>query len=495
MGSNLLSDLALAAPLLAVSFGALLIMILEVFLPSRWPRAETAALSILIGLALLVEQRLEFAPGKTLFGGFLFADPFAAFSTFVILLGSVLAVLVGMNRLQAAGIESKGEFYTLLLLATSGAIVFATASELITMFLGLETMSMALYCLCGSAIMQRRSTEAALKYFLLGSFSSAFMLYGMALLYGATGTTMIPLLPEALREADRMVLFFSMGLIIVGFAFKIGAVPFHFWAPDVYEGAPTQVTAYMATVIKAASVVATIRVLWSVFGSDLVFWSSAVWYLAFFTMVLGNIVALRQRSVKRMLAYSSIAHAGYMLAGMLATGDQYGGGAAILYYLVAYTAMTIGAFAVTMVISEPHQSDRFPDDINRFNGLGYRKPVLAALMTLFLLSLAGLPPGMAGLLGKVYVFSAALKANYLGLVIVGVLSSAISCYYYLYVVVRMYFVEGSSETQDEKTALNIGVPMGSVLALCAIAVILLGIFPSALYDTAAQMVQSSQLMH
>ena len=492
MSPTVLHELALISPLLVISAGGLLVMLLEVFLPPNWPRAEFSAVTLLASLLLLVVEAVGYTPNATLFSGILDADPFAAFITFVIILGSLLALMIGVQRLGVEGIESKGEFYALFLLATAGAIIFATSAELITLFLGLETMSMALYCLCGSAIGMRRSTESALKYFLLGSFSSAFLLYGIALLYGATGTTQIPLIPDLLGSADRLVLFFSMGLILVGLVFKIGGVPFHFWTPDVYEGAPTQVTAYMACVIKAASIAAALRVLWSVFGANIVFWSSAVWYIAFFTMVLGNIVALRQRSVKRMLAYSSIAHAGYMMVGFLATGDHFGGGAAILFYLVTYTAMTIGSFAIVMVVSEPFLQERFPDDINRFNGLGYRRPVLAAIMALFLLSLAGLPPGMAGLLGKVYIFSAAVKADYLGLAIVGVLSSAVSCYYYLYVIVRMYFVEGG---EGEKGAVPVGVPLGSVLALCAAGVVLLGVFPSVLYEGASTVVQLSQLVH
>ncbi|NDC36783.1 MAG: NADH-quinone oxidoreductase subunit N [Proteobacteria bacterium] len=491
MSPSLMQDLILNSPLIAVSLGALVIMILEVVLNERWPRAEVAAFFLLVALVLLVWNTPGFSPLRTSFGGMVFADPFAAFVTFIVLFGSVLSLIGGVNRLTAQGIESKGEFYALLLLTTAGAIIFSTSAELITMFLGLETMSMALYCLCGSAISQRRSSEAALKYFLLGSFSSAFLLFGIALVYGATGTTMIADIPAQLAGAHRMVLLLSIGLTIVGLAFKIGAVPFHFWTPDVYEGSPTQVTAYMATVIKAASVATAMRVLWSMFGGDIVFWSTAVWYVALFSMVVGNLVALRQRSIKRMLAYSSIAHAGYMMVGLLATGDQYGGAAAILYYLVAYTVMTIGSFGVVMAVSEPHMQDRFPDDINRFNGLGYRKPALAAAMTLFLLSMAGLPPGMAGLLGKVYIFSAAVKANYIGLTILGVLCSAISCYYYLYVVVKMYFVEGG--TGEDRT-ISVGLPLASVLTICCLAVIFLGVFPSSLYEKAAWTAQASQLL-
>jgi NADH-quinone oxidoreductase subunit N len=488
---TLLHELTLSSPLLVVSLGALLIMILEVFLPSRWPRAEVAAVTLLISLALVIKTSAAYLPGQAIFGGIIFADPFSAFVSFIILFGSLLSLLAGVNRLTVQGVESKGEFYALLLLATAGAMIFATSAELITLFLGLEIMSMSLYCLCGSAIMQRRSAEAALKYFLLGSFSSAFLLFGIALVYGATGTTMIADIPAALANAHRMALFLSMGLMLVGLVFKIGGVPFHFWAPDVYQGSPTMVTAYMATVIKAASIAAALRVMWSMFGADIVFWSNAVWYIAVLTMVVGNLLALRQRSVKRMLAYSSIAHAGYMMVGLLATGDQYGGAAAILYYLVAYTVMTVGAFGVVMAVSDPHSDDPVPDDIERFNGLGYRKPVLAAVMALFLLSMAGLPPGMAGLLGKIYLFSAAVKANYIGLTIVGVLCSAISCYYYLYIIVKMYFVEGS---KSEDRGAPVGASLASVLALCSIAVVVLGLFPSALYQKASAMVQISQLV-
>jgi len=373
-------------------------------------------------------------------------------------------------------------------------MIFASSAELITMFLGLETMSMALYCLCGAALGRRRSAESALKYFLLGSFSSAFLLYGIALLYGLTGTTSIPAIAGSLAGADQSILFFSLGLMLVGLIFKLGAVPFHFWAPDVYEGAPTPVTAYMACVIKASAVVAALRVLWVGFGGQIVFWSGAVWLIAVLTMVIGNLAALRQRGLKRMLAYSSVAHAGYLLVAFLAHGVELGGGAAILYYLIAYTFMTMGAFAIVLSVTGQASGDQpgeklggdvlQSDDISRFNGLGYRRPVVAIVMSLFMLSLAGIPPGMAGLLGKVYIFTAAVKAQYVGLAIIGVLASAISCYYYLRVIVAMYFLEGESVTAPARVDASATPAFVGAVGVCAIGVVYLGLNPEPFYEFA-----------
>jgi NADH-quinone oxidoreductase subunit N len=278
--------------------------------------------------------------------------------------------------------------------------------------------------------------------------------------------------------------------MLVGFVFKIGAVPFHFWAPDVYQGAPTPVTAYMACVIKAAAVGAMLRVLWTSFPSDELFvvWSAAVWFIALITMVFGNLVALRQRSMKRMLAYSSIGHAGYIMVGFLAP-SSFGGGAAILFYIVSYTIMTLGAFGVVLAVSSNKSDDLAVDDLTRFNRLGYRSPVLAAVMSLFLLSLAGLPPGMAGFLGKFYIFNAAIKADFIGLSIIGVLCSAVSCYYYLRVIVAMYFVPETEAVGDE-SAPRMSVSLQGALAICGVMIILLGVFPSWLHEGAVKVISS-----
>ncbi len=481
-------NLALTAPVVVLSFGALVLLLVDSFASKPWPRAMLACLTFVLAMLSLTVLAPAFGPGVTAFSGFLYGDLFAWFFTFVLLGGALLSLLLGMHDLEREGIEAPTEYYALLLMSTAGAIIFSTAAELITLFLGLEIMSMALYCMCGAATGLRRSAESALKYFLLGSFSSAFMLYGIALLYGLTGTTMVEQIAAAAGRGDQIAMHFAMALMLIGLIFKLGAVPFHFWAPDVYEGAPTPVTAFMACVIKASALAATIRILWTAFGDLVIFWSGAVSFLAVITMIVGNVVALRQRSLKRMLAYSSIAHAGYMLVGILAPGPEFGGGPAVLYYIVGYIVMTMGAFGVVLAVSSRHATGHHPDDITRFNGLGYRQPFLGFAMSIFMLSLAGIPPGMTGLLGKFYIFSAAVKADYVGLAIVGVLCSAVSCYYYLRIIVAMYFVEGENEEALPSMAAN--VPLLGVLTVCITGAIFLGLFPSAIYNSAAVVMQN-----
>ena len=481
------ADILQTTPLFILAGGALLLLLVE----AVWPHSddsfgilETITFVSLIGaLCALVFFADEFTLGKVLFAGTLIGDGFSYFFTLMVIGGALGAVLMGLARLSLEGIDTKGEWYALVLFSTVGAILFGTAGDLITMFLGLEIMSVAVYALCGSSLHFRgapmkRSSEAALKYFLLGSFSSAFFLYGAALIYGVTGTLSITGIGAHLASSNPTILFLGLGLLLVGVCFKVGAVPFHFWLPDTYQGAPTTVTAFMASVVKMAAVAGILRVLWGAFHSQVIFWSGAVWVIAVLTMVCGNILALRQRSLKRMLAYSSIAHAGYILCAVLSVGGGYNGGAAILYYLVVYSLVTIGAFGVVLAVTAEHTESQHPDDISRFNALGRRRPLLAAFMALFMLSFAGLPPGVSGLIGKMYLFSAALHADYPGLAIIGVLASAISCYYYLRVIVAMYFVEFEG---DHEEVMPLGASLGSTLMFCAIATVLLGIFPDKLY--------------
>ena len=480
-----INDLWLIAPMLVVSGGSLLLLLLDVFVRRPWPRSLFAAAVFLVALPYIMQTYSLTVPGQTIFSGMLFADPFANFFSFLLIVGSVLVLLLGVGRLKEQGIENEGEYYALLLMSTVGAIVFVSAAEMITMFLGLELMSMALYCLCGSARMNRNSIESALKYFLLGSFSSAFLLYGMALLYGLTGSTQIMEMVAALPEADVGLTLMGMGLILVGLLFKIGIVPFHFWTPDVYQGAPTPVTVYMACVIKAAAVGTALRVVWTVFPEFYEQWSGFLWLLAVLTMVLANLVALRQRSLKRMLAYSSIGHAGYMLMAFLAPGEAQGG-SAILFYLVVYTLMTVGAFAVLLTLVRDEESTVPHDDIRRFNGFGYEHPVLGGLMALFMFSMAGIPPGMAGLLGKFYLFSSVVSAGFVGLAIIGVLCAAVSCYYYLRVIVAMYFIEPDGDV----VAVSVDSALWGALFICAVGVVLLGVFPGSLHVGIQQVIAS-----
>lgn len=471
-------DFISVAPVMVLAAGAFLILLLEVFSPARWPRALITCCTLLLAAFTAIHFVPEMAQGQSTFSGLVFADPFSSYLSFIMILGAIIAVLLGSSRIEREGIEAPGEYYALLLMATAGCLIFVSAAEFVTFFLGLEILSMALYALCASALGSRRSTESALKYFLLGSFSSAFLLYGIAILYGLTGSMHFVTMADSLASHATPTHYVGMGLVIFGLLFKIGIAPFHFWAPDVYEGAPTSVTAYMACVVKVAAVGGALRVFWQVFGPLISVWSGVIWFAAVLTMVLGNLIALRQRSLKRMLAYSSVAHAGYILMAFLAPAEVLGGGAAILYYLVAYTAMTMGAFGIVLAVSAGESQS---DDITKLNGFSLKNPLLAALMALFMLSLAGIPPGMAGMLGKFYIFNAAVKAGYIGLVVIGVISAAISCYYYLRVIVAMYFID----PEQDAVAVPASATMLVALLFCGAGVILLGLFPSVVYEGAA----------
>lgn len=467
-------DILMTLPFWILGIGGVVLMLLEAFLKS-WPRTFFTSLILLITIFAAIKTGGAYVPGRTAFAGTVAVDQFALFFTVLISIGTLFVVFLGSDSLGRSGVESHGEFYALLLMSTAGAVLFANSAELITMFLGLEIMSMALYCLCGSALTRKDSTESAMKYFLLGSFSSAFLLYGIAILYGLTGSMYIAEIAQKLPSVSGTMLAIGVGMMIVGLAFKIGLVPFHFWVPDVYQGAPTIISVFMACVIKASAIGAAMRVLWIIMPDLLPLWSGVVWLLAILTIVIGNLLALRQQNIKRMLAYSSVAHAGYIMSAFLAPSSQFGGGPAILFYIITYSAMTFGAFGVLLALSDGKGGAS--EDLSSFNGMGFKKPFLGALMAIFMLSLAGLPPGLAGLLGKFYVFSAVIKSGYVGLAIVAMCASTVSCYYYLRVIVAMYFKEAGTEKIIPKNSLRDGA-----LAFCGAACVLLGLFPSLLYS-------------
>jgi NADH-quinone oxidoreductase subunit N len=371
---------------------------------------------------------------ETAFSGMLVHGGPVAFGSMVILAGALFCVFISEDYLR--GIDHYyGETYALLLFATSGMLALAGANSLVTLFVGLETMSICLYVMAGLIKNEKAGAESALKYFLLGAFSTGFLLYGMALLYGATGTTSIP---EIGAAASTNLLFLAgTGLLLVGFLFKVSAVPFHMWTPDVYQGTPTTLTAYMATASKTATFVAFILVLSRALPiMDGLNWQLVLTVIAILTMVFGNIIALVQDNVKRMLAYSSIAHAGYALVGLAA--GTFEGYNAVLYYLFAYTIMNIGAFGV-IAYYERNKGLDFTQ-VQNLAGLGFKEPLMGVSLSIFLFSLAGIPP-LVGFVGKYYVFAAAINAEMIGLAIVGVLASAASVYYYLRVMVYLYFRE------------------------------------------------------
>ncbi len=354
-------------------------------------------------------------------------DRFALFFAMIFIMAAALTILTSIHYVRQTGIR-EGEFYALILFATVGMIVMAAANDLMVFFLGLETMSIAVYVLTGMWRANGRSSEASMKYFIMGAFATGFLLYGIALIYGATGSTNLTQISAYLLDQPTEWPVYLIGggfLLLIGFAFKVGAVPFHFWVPDVYEGAPTPVTGFMSVAVKAAAFAAWARILLyklSPLDSD---WVFPLWIIAIGTMTLGNLLAITQPSVKRMLAYSSIAHAGYLLIPIV-VGVEWGG-LPLLFYLLTYSFMTMGAFAV---LSSMAEVDEPRDSYSDFAGLGFKRPFLALAMTLFMLSLAGFPP-LAGFTGKFYVFRSAVLSGHLDLAIIGVLNSLLSVIFYL----------------------------------------------------------------
>jgi NADH-quinone oxidoreductase subunit N len=367
------------------------------------------------------------------------ADPYALFFAVVVSVGAGFTVLMSIDYLRDHPMAG-GDYYALVLLSTCGMILMAAANDLIVVFLALEIMSVAVYVLAGILRSDRRSNEAAIKYFFLGAFASGFLLYGTAFLFGASGSTQLDAIARAVaaKPHDPFVLL-GLALLLVGFGFKVAMVPFHGWTPDVYEGAPTTVTAFMAVGVKAAAFAAFARVLSVAFGTVAASWSGLLWIVAVLTMTVGNVTAVTQRNVKRMLAYSSIAHAGYALVGLVAGTRE--GGAALCLYLAVYTLMNVGAFAVLIALGRRGEPCETLDDLA---GLGFRQPILGIAMTIFMLSLAGVPP-TAGFAGKLALFGAAVNAGYVGLVVIAVLNSVVSVYYYLGVLVQMYMAEGTRD--------------------------------------------------
>ncbi len=366
------------------------------------------------------------------------------------------------------------EFYALLLFATAGMLMMSGSNELVMIFLGLEILSIATYVMAGFRRTDLKSNESALKYFLLGSFSSAFFLYGVALIFGATGSTNLLAIKESIRSADipMSLVYLSAALMLIALCFKVAVAPFHIWTPDVYEGAPTPVTGFMSVGPKAAGFAVLFRVFLTAFPMIEDRWVSALWLVAALTMVLGNVIALVQPNIKRMLAYSSIAHAGYVAVALTSASNR--GGSAALFYLLAYSLMNLGAFAVVTILS---RSEDKKVQLTDYAGLGAKRPGLAAVLSLFLLSLAGVP-GTAGFAGKFFIFRAAVESHLVWLAIIGVVTTVISFYYYLYVIVQMYMREPNEEFSDLRVAGSLKV----ALIVSAIGTLYLGILPTRVLD-------------
>ncbi|WP_138430196.1 NADH-quinone oxidoreductase subunit N [Fodinibius saliphilus] len=421
-------------------------------------------LSVVSLLAALVLSVIDmFEPAGIAFSGMITYGGVTAFGNAVILFGSLFCVLISREYLSAID-HDFGEVYAMVLFATTGMVALASANDLVMIFIGVETMSICLYVLAGIFKQRKTGAEASLKYFLLGAFSTGFLLYGMALLYGATGSLSLP----AIAEAASTDLLFVAGaaLLLTGFFFKISAVPFHMWTPDVYQGTPTTLTAYMATASKSASFIALMIILSKMIPAETAEWGEVIEVIAILTMILGNLIALVQDNIKRMLAYSSIAHAGYLLVG-LAAGTT-AGYSAVLFYLLAYTIMNVGAFGV-VAYYERQQGLDFTD-VNNYAGLGFKRPLMGVLLSFFLFSLAGIPP-FVGFIGKYMVFAAAIDAGYIALAIIGVLASAASVYYYLRPMVYMYF----REPHKDVPLVQSGLLFRSTLIVLAVLTVYFGI--------------------
>jgi NADH-quinone oxidoreductase subunit N len=448
-------------------------------------RSNARAIPWLGAAALTVAMIWELAhlgsPSATAFHGMIRTGGFASFVNATILACGLLSIVLSVPYLQQIR-RPYGEVYALVLFATVGMILLGTANNLVSVFVGLETMSVCLYILTGLVREDEGAIESALKYFLLGAFATGFFLYGIALLYGATGTMYLPQMREGLLLGGSDVLFWAgVGLLCVGFMFKVGAAPFHMWTPDVYQGAPTTITGYMSTASKAAAFASLILILHFALPPER--WSLVLAVVAAVTMVLGNVLALAQQNVKRMLAYSSIAHAGYVLVG-LAAGTAAGYSGALIYLLV-YALMNIGAFGVMALLEWDGREGRV-QTLDSLAGIGFRRPLLGVTMGIFMFSLTGFPP-LAGFFGKVAVFAPAIDAGLTWLVIIGVLASALSAGYYL----RILWVFWMKAPEDEPQAASatdsvfaVPVPSAAVLVVCAVLLLVLGFVP-ALYELTA----------
>ena len=458
-------------PSIILTVVGMIVLCLDLWMKER-ERKYLAWFSLagVLGAALL--SSLLWGRNESAFNGMLALDAYALFFNLIICLATGMTILMSRNYVESHELPA-GEYYALLLFAAVGMMLMAAATDLIVIFLGLETMSMAVYVLAGIRRQSVKANEAALKYFLLGAFASGFFLYGVALVYGATGTVKLGEVATYISThlsggQSSPLLLAGMALLIVGFGFKVAAAPFHVWTPDVYEGAPTTITAFMAVGVKAAAFASFARVFLLSFGEVQGQWQWILWVIAVVTMTVGNLTALVQDNIKRMLAYSSVAHAGYLLVALVAGGEL--GGAALMYYLVAYGLMNLGAFAVVVAVGRKGEPN---EDFNDYAGLGFRYPALAMMMTIFMLSLTGIPP-LVGFTGKFYVFSAAVKAGYVWLAVIGVLNSVVSAYYYIRVVVTMYMQEGEKEVEP----LSARPALATAVVAAALGTILVGVFPS-----------------
>ena len=471
-------DIFSVLPVVVLSIFGIAIMVLEPFLSAK-SRANSSALgwlafagTLFAGAAIVP---MHSHPGQA-YSNLWIVDGFSTFFHVLFIFIAAMTTLISIDYLRRENMNH-AEYYALLLFATAGMLVMAGSNELMMIFIGLEILSIATYVMAGFRRTDLRSNESALKYFLLGSFASAFFLYGVALIFGAAGSTNLISISAAMTRPDIQLglVYLAAALILVALCFKVAVAPFHIWAPDVYEGAPTPITGFMSVGPKAAGFAVLFRIFVTAFPLIQDRWIDIVGVLAALTMILGNVIAVVQPNLKRMLAYSSIAHAGYIAVAFTANSNR--GGSAALFYTLAYAAMSLGAFAIVTMLG---RSEDAKVKLTDYAGLGSKRPGLAALLSLFLLSLAGVP-GTAGFAGKFFIFRSAVESNLTSLAIVGVLTTVVSFYYYLYVIVQMYMREPGEDFSDA----HLTPALAFALLIAAAATLYLGILPGRVLESTA----------
>jgi NADH-quinone oxidoreductase subunit N len=473
-----LNDIYSILPAAILIVWALILLLADLWLSKHAP-VVTPILAVLGLIASIAGSVLYTGTVASGFGGFILVDGFSRFLVPLFAVTGIFAIGLAYDYLKRMGIQ-RGEYYTLLLFSISGMMLMASAGDLVIIFLSLELLSIPLYILSGFASSKPASEESALKYFLLGTFASAFFLFGSAFLFGATATTNLNGILESVKagSANNTFLLIGSGLLLAGFGFKVAVVPFHSWTPDVYHGAPAPVSAFMSVGAKAAGFAALIRVFSLIFPSLATQYTPIFWGLAALTMLVGNVVAVAQTNLKRMLAYSSIAHAGYILMAFVPFGDtaiRANSIASALFYLMVYALGSLGAWAVVIGMEKEGNQGT---EINDLAGLGKRSPLTAAAMTVFMLSFTGIPLTL-GFWGKFYLFRTAIEGGFVSLAVIGLLTSLVSAFYYLRVVVKMYFQEGNSE-------FHWNFWTACVAIFCALTIVVLSFIPGSLFDLAVK---------
>ena len=459
-------DLISLAPVLVLTVFGIMALLTDLFIGKD--KSILVFISLIGLLMAAISSFAKFNLPVFSFNGAYIVDHLSVFFTLIFCISSALAILISVDFNKREGIMV-GEYYSLILFCTAGMVLLASSTDMIMIFLGIEIISISLYVLAGIQRKNTKSNEAALKYFLLGAFATGFLLYGMTLVYGSTGSTKLALIAKVISDGEiisEQLLLMGVVLLIIGFGFKVAAVPFHMWAPDVYQGAPTPVTAFMAVGPKAASLAAFYRIMSETMPELSYSWEILLCVISVLSMFIGNLGAIMQTNIKRLLAFSSVAHVGYLMIAIIAKNSL--SSSSLIFYMLTYAFMVFGTFGIVILIGRKGEENL---ELENYSGLAYKHPIIAITMTIFLLSLGGLPP-LAGFVAKFYIFSAALKEGFLILVIIAVLNSAISFYYYLKVIVFMYMKEPVKEFHINLTPMTV-----IVIAIAAFSTIQLGIYP------------------